>query len=427
MRPVVADDVRVPAGWYPDPLGLPQLRWWDNHAWTEHTSDARQPMMTAEQQATQSTRLAWADDEEELPEGPADEAPATTTAEPPSRRSLRDQGHLGYSPETAAETMFGPTHDADTDADTDGVRAGVDTATAFGDPVRSLEAPARDQAAADEVSPAARYLRAGGRLDDAPTSLRYDLDEQHEDLLGAPTPPRSATGHASGGRETYLPEHSVEPEPLSTRRRTAVAAPGHTSTGPVWILTVIPLYALMVGMLVLLGGVTASLGVLTFSLAIAVPWLAGLVLAYVDRRMLLRAGMSHPAHWLWALGGAPVYLVARLVATVKETASGFGPLLTHVVLGVFTLGAVLAVPGLLMIFTPATFSREAEISVMEDARSLGAELTVDCPTVPPLLVQQSFRCEATGEDGRAFDVTVSLQRSNGWIDWRVDDWGVFSI
>ena len=35
------DDVRVPAGWYPDPLGLPQLRWWDNHAWTEHISDAR--------------------------------------------------------------------------------------------------------------------------------------------------------------------------------------------------------------------------------------------------------------------------------------------------------------------------------------------------------------------------------------------------
>ncbi|HOB57662.1 MAG TPA: DUF2510 domain-containing protein, partial [Rhodoglobus sp.] len=27
----------MPAGWYPDPLGLPQLRWWDAQAWTEHT------------------------------------------------------------------------------------------------------------------------------------------------------------------------------------------------------------------------------------------------------------------------------------------------------------------------------------------------------------------------------------------------------
>jgi len=24
------------------------------------------------------------------------------------------------------------------------------------------------------------------------------------------------------------------------------------------------------------------------------------------------------------------------------------------------------------------------------------------------------------------NVVVSLQRKNGWIDWRVDDWGVFS-
>ena len=46
------DDVRVPAGWYPDPLGLPQLRWWDNHAWTEHTSDARQPMVAHETPVT---------------------------------------------------------------------------------------------------------------------------------------------------------------------------------------------------------------------------------------------------------------------------------------------------------------------------------------------------------------------------------------
>ena len=54
------DDVRVPAGWYPDPLGLPQLRWWDNHAWTEHISDARQPMMATE---TVASKLAFAGEE----------------------------------------------------------------------------------------------------------------------------------------------------------------------------------------------------------------------------------------------------------------------------------------------------------------------------------------------------------------------------
>lgn len=35
----------IPAGWYPDPLGLPQLRWWDNHTWTDQISGARAPLM----------------------------------------------------------------------------------------------------------------------------------------------------------------------------------------------------------------------------------------------------------------------------------------------------------------------------------------------------------------------------------------------
>ena len=72
------DDVRVPAGWYPDPLGLPQLRWWDNHAWTEHISDARQPMMANE---TVTTKLAFADDE------PVDDARSRSGpfARPPTR------------------------------------------------------------------------------------------------------------------------------------------------------------------------------------------------------------------------------------------------------------------------------------------------------------------------------------------------------
>lgn len=50
---------RVPAGWYPDLLGLPQLRWWDNHTWTDQVSDARQPMMSTQPAAP----TMFADDE----------------------------------------------------------------------------------------------------------------------------------------------------------------------------------------------------------------------------------------------------------------------------------------------------------------------------------------------------------------------------
>lgn len=41
----MTQNTQTPAGWYPDPLGLPQLRWWDGRSWTEHTSDARLPLV----------------------------------------------------------------------------------------------------------------------------------------------------------------------------------------------------------------------------------------------------------------------------------------------------------------------------------------------------------------------------------------------
>jgi hypothetical protein len=36
---------QAPAGWYPDPSGVPGHRWWDGGAWSEHTSPpAAQPV-----------------------------------------------------------------------------------------------------------------------------------------------------------------------------------------------------------------------------------------------------------------------------------------------------------------------------------------------------------------------------------------------
>ena len=497
------DDVRVPAGWYPDPLGLPQLRWWDNHSWTEHTSDARQPVVEAaataaapvaesvpvgstqqrpmgmqsgmqhgmpqRQQTGQPGRadaglppkLAFADDDpfaDDLADledtgFPQAAYPLPDLVEPdtrtgatdlPSRREMRAQERL--------------VHDDDVIRDLAGANP------QFADPLTELEGPVRGEGVVAD-SPAVRYA-AAARIDDAPRSMRYDLDERHEDLLGEPSVPRSAFAHASSSTTTFIPESgpALEFDDLrygtrvdgtqfdgtqfdgtqfdgarahaagsrvghhaSGPRRTGVAAVPMTSTVPAWILTLIPIYMLLVGMVVLLSGATADFAPVTLGLVVGVPWLAGIGIAAADRRNLRNNGMEHPAHWLWSVLGAPVYLVARLVATVREAGNGFGPVLTYLVLGLVMFGAVIAVPGLAMELAPASFSAEAERSVADDALSFDAELTVDCPDTPPLLVQQSFTCVATDEDGDTFDVLVSLQRSNGWIDWRVDNWGVFTM
>ena len=395
------EDVRVPAGWYPDPLGLPQLRWWDNHAWTEHVSDARQPMVAQE---TPVTRLAYAEPEPEFADDEIDEQTVQL-----SRRARRER-------ERSAD-------------DPDDVLGTPQTAPAFGDPMLSLEAPERDQVSVAEPSPAVR-LAASGLADAAPTGAAYDLGTRFDDLLGEPSTPRSAFAHASASTANFMPDPLPEPDaaPLRSRSSHRLESDLHLGTAPVWILTLLPVYMLIVGLVLLLAGGGTDQSLVAVVAMFAVTWVAGLVLAFLDNRLLRRQGLDRPATWVWAVFGALVYLVARLMRTVRETGTGFGPLLTFLVLGGFLVAAVLAVPGLVLQIAPTTFSQQAQVAVESDAAALGAHLRVECPAVPPLLVQQSMVCEAERLNGdrQAFQVTVSLQRLNGWIDWHVDDWGVFS-
>jgi hypothetical protein len=39
-------DAVAPAGWYPDPLGIPQLRWWNGGGWTNHVQEERIELQT---------------------------------------------------------------------------------------------------------------------------------------------------------------------------------------------------------------------------------------------------------------------------------------------------------------------------------------------------------------------------------------------
>jgi len=412
------DDVRVPAGWYPDPLGLPQLRWWDNHAWTEHISDARQPMMATE---TVTSKLAFADEDRPSNERPFADPAADEAEQELSRRERRER-----------ERVFDDEPLESGAADRDPLPP---AAAAFADPIRSLEAPERDQVPlldqvpVDEPSMA---FNMAGILDDAPTSAPYDLDTRFDDLLGEASVPRSAFAHVSESATSFIPTTPQEqqwpsqpwqPEPMQKRLITEVPS----STGPVWIMTLIPLYTLVMGLLLLLSGAGQSTSVIALVMMFGIPYIAGIVLAFLDYRALRRAGMDQPAPWAFAILSVAIYLVARLTRTVRESGTGFGPLFTFLALGLSLLVAGVAVPGLIIQLAPATFAHQAEIEIVQSGSSLGIPLSAKCPEVPPLIPSQSFVCQAHKPGGSTYDVTVSLQRSNGWIAWRVDDWGVFSV
>jgi hypothetical protein len=407
------DDVRVPAGWYPDPLGLPQLRWWDNHAWTEHISDARQPMMATE---TVTSKLAFADDDRPSNERPFADLADDEAEQELSRRERRER-----------ERDF---DDAPLQADAADRDPIAPAAAAFADPLRSLEAPERAQVPVEDPIPAFQFS-ASGMLDDAPTSAPFEMDTRFDDLLGETAVPRSAFAHVSESATSFIPTTPAEQwstqqwqtETAQSRRITDVV----TSTGPAWILTLIPLYTLVVGLLLLLSGSASTPSAVALVMMFGIPYVAGIVLAILDYRALRSAGMEKPAHWAWAILTAGIYLVARLTRTVRESGTGFGPLFTFLALGLSLIVATVAVPGLVIQLAPATFAHQAEIEIAQSGSSLGIELVATCPSTPPLIPQQSFICQAHKPGGATYEVTVSLQRSNGWIAWRVDDWGVFSM
>ncbi len=413
------EESHVPAGWYPDPLGLPQLRWWDNHAWTEHTSDARQPMVAQE---TVTAKLAYADDDE-------------------LRHEVREE----------------------LSSDAGDARRATDAAFAEADPVLSLEAaPVVQQRTAEEDSPGLRYAQEHA-LADAPTSAPYLLDTSYDDLLGVPIDPAEAQQaaplptfgfdpvpaftidpNAAGGVGTftttnfdpasfgafsYAPAASAldadASQPLT--RRAVMAENGLSiNTGPVWIIALMPVIMLVLALLFLLAGEAGRDSTMFAGVILGGSYLATVILAVIDRAMLARMGHARTANWDWAFLGAPVYLIARMSNVVRETGRGLRPFLTWSALTIVLIGSAVAVPGMVMALAPGVFSAEAEHSITELARiSANKQVKANCPEVPPLLIGETMTCIITTSNQVA-NVQVSLQRKNGWIDWRVDDWGLNS-
>jgi hypothetical protein len=219
-----------------------------------------------------------------------------------------------------------------------------------------------------------------------------------------------------------------KPQPVYTTRRDAVTATQlAVSTGPVWIIALMPIIMLVLALLFLLSGNAGKYSSMFGGIILIGPYIAVIMLAIADRTALKRMGYQHTAHWAWAFLTAPIYLMVRLANVVRETGRGFGPLLAWGGLFLLAIGAVVSVPGIVMSLAPQQFSHAAEASVVQDGKILGADLTVQCPDVPPLLIQQTMQCRAIDAHNKVSAVTVSLQRANGWIDWRVDDWGVYQM
>lgn len=349
----------VPAGWYPDPLGLPQLRWWDSQAWTEHTSEARAPIVIQ---------------------------PAATTFEYaeeglPSRREQRERErqHQQSMPTQFMEMEDERFESSVLETETDELEQELSAQPLLAMTLRELEPPPADTV--EEAPPGPKRASAHANATPAASTL-------------------------SALAEDLAPERELKQS--------------QTYTGAVWVIAALPLLQTIVSVLLIVNGLGHNFPL--FVVVAVAPFLLMFGFAAYDKLLLQTLGHKNPASPWWALLSQPGYLVVRAIRTFKETGKGFAPLVVYASALTGVLVAVIALPGILISVAPTYFADEIEQSVAGDAAAFGAELTVECPQ-PPLLIDETVTCRASKDDGTTDSILVSLQRENGWIAWRVEDWG----
>jgi hypothetical protein len=434
---VLPDDVvRLPAGWYPDPTGLPQLRWWDNHAWTQHTTAARQPLIV------QESPLAWADDLPTRRERREREREDRDTDDPipPTAQSLLELAPPSVDDEPADEpapavnpdgAASGTDETENSDFDAENADDSDDAAdessyiplSASGHagripsiPPLTESAPERAASAARQVEPQPVVFAA------APPTVGTPLFDQ---VVAGASGPDSAQQWAA--RQSGAPTHDNRRDNAHNPSGTSAFSMAHSSTVPVWIMALLPLLQLVIVLLLVTSiGPNPSME-LVMPTILVVLYVTTLALAFADYRLLRGNGVTKPAHWAWALLTAPIYLFVRAMVLTRTTGRGFGPVLVWFALTMLGIGSVLAVPGMLIISAPTVFSAQAEQSVTADAAATGASLNVSCPTAVPIIIGQTFSCKGSASNGKSYQIEVSLQRINGWINWRVDDWGANTL
>ena len=374
----------VPAGWYPDPLGLPQMRWWDNHGWTEHTTEARAPIVI------QEAKLAWADDD-----------PAVDDL--PTRREMRERER-----ETGAD---------------DGAE---DESAPNADALLQLEGPSWDALPADEPAPSVLPIPEFVPAEPAQTAPAAAPAAEPQTAAPAAAPQQAATAQpvaAQAAQEPiYTQEAAVAAHPAAHGKAPSPNTPGG------WVIALLPLAQLVGTLLVVASAGSGGTNVAVVLSLLIAPYFISIPFAVADQRALRRHGYDRAASWGWVLLSAPIYLIARAVRIVMRAGNGFGPILVWGALVLLQVGSVIAVPGLVISALPQVFSDQAAQSIQQSATVFGPITSVKCPTPPATVMGQQFTCTLYRiGSGQTYKVTASLQRQNGWISWPVTDWGDYNL
>lgn len=294
---------RVPAGWYPDPLGDAGTtrRWWNGEIWTEYTA----PLSFGSPASGASTPSA-----------------AEHGAEP--RPTITATGSI------VAGTALAPTaHDS--------ALAALAMTLHAGSPATSPWDTLPSVSSATVFSPAAVTPASGatGALLIRPAQLRATT------ATGSGAAARAGTTAAG---TTVVATSAEEVEPVAAAAEHPVVVPAtRAHTSAVWIMTAMPAVHLLLYVAMATRYPVDAPG-WTVALALLLPFVCYAGLAGVDARQLGEDGHLRVAPWGLALVMPPLYLLVRAGLLARTRRSAWAPLVvwTAVQLAVLALGLLLA-------------------------------------------------------------------------------------
>ena len=365
----------IPAGWYADPQGSRQRRWWNGSAWT-HALEPLEPEAPAPvtpaapwenlpgpsvRAASQNPGTYSATAQGAQPQqSPARNAPTvqralaadTTTGSFPTRRQLREaEAEAARAAEFAASVGMGGTASGAT-----GSSPVVPSSAPSAAPAASAEArpataarPVEEQREPFAMGPAATTEAATApaldRVDVAMTRPRsarptVSADTAAAMLIGAT--PAGQDSPAGGARDfgSRGPLDRLGPITPST---TAPETPGRSYTPQTWLLVALPVVVLAAAWgLVTLAPEQYTLPVQAGLLALLL--VGGIGLALQDRAGLASAGHERTASPLWALLTPLGYLIVRATITRRESGRGWAPAIALLLVGAAIAAAAYLTP-----------------------------------------------------------------------------------
>ena len=282
----------IPAGWYPDPAGSFQQRWWTGQSWTNDFAQYRPTLVHS--------------------------APVVETLLNPAVQQ-QTASSASYLTQQAAAT----------------VASAAQGATAQQAPFAPTQTLTREQPATVDPLPAFRLPDA----DQPPQTVVAQPNAGNASLIAVPPSYRSPTLNPDFSND-YLPFSAA------TVRQGNRIAPELRYTAPSWLLALLPL-ALGATAYVLASALPQVYTTFSQLLLVVIFLLVSVGLAALDRHTLYREGHDSLASPVLALATPLAYLLARAIYVARSTGrNAFAPLVLVLIVAAAITAALLFVDGL---------------------------------------------------------------------------------